>query len=107
MRPCIGSVLLGLFILVIAVPALAHRVNVFAYVDGDTVYTESYFSDGTPVQAGDILVEDTDGTTLVKGRTDKQGLLNFPLPGKQQNLAITVSAGMGHRGTFLLETQKK
>jgi nickel transport protein len=32
--------------MMINIPALAHKVIIFAYVEGDRVYTESYFSDG-------------------------------------------------------------
>ena len=32
--------------------AMAHKVNLFAYVEAGTVYTESYFPDGRPVEDG-------------------------------------------------------
>lgn len=39
--------------------AFAHKVNIFAYVEGDTVYTESYFPDGKKVESGLVEVYDS------------------------------------------------
>lgn len=82
--------------------ALAHKVNIFAYVEGDTVFTESYFSDGKPVAGGVVEVQDQKGVTLLEGKTDENGLLHFPLP-KKEDLTIILNATMGHRNTFLLK----
>ena len=44
--------------------AFTHKVNIFAYVEGDTVYTESYFSDGKKVEGGVVEVYDSEGNKL-------------------------------------------
>lgn len=36
-------------------PALAHKINIFAWVEGQTVFTESYFTGGKLIEGG--LVE--------------------------------------------------
>jgi nickel transport protein len=82
--------------------ALAHKVNLFAYVDGGKIYTESYFADGKPVQRGKILVYDSRETLLLEGVTDKAGLFSFDIP-KIDNLNIVIDAAMGHRNSFKLE----
>lgn len=86
--------------------ALAHKVNIFAYVEGDTVFTESYFPDGKPVQNGMITVQDRKGSTLLEGKTDDKGLFSFPLP-KKEDLTIIINAAMGHRNTFLLKISER
>jgi nickel transport protein len=103
MRNHVSIFLLALVFVAAAVPAaLAHKVNIFAYVEGNTVYTESYFSDGKPVAGGLIEVQDRQGATLLEGETDEKGLFSFPLSEKE-DLTIILNAAMGHRNTFLLK----
>jgi len=85
-----------------ATSVLAHKVNIFAYVEGDTVFTESYFPDGKPAENGRILVQDEKGATLSEGKTDAKGLFSFPLP-KKQDLVIIIDASMGHKNSYLLK----
>lgn len=86
-------------------PAWAHKVNLFAYAEGDKVYTESYFADGQKVQGGEIEVADDRGTTLLTGKTDDKGLFVFPLA-KKQTLTITVNSGMGHKNSYVLKKEE-
>jgi nickel transport protein len=92
----------GMF-LVLAVPAMAHKVNIFAYVEGGVVYTESYFPDGKMVENGSIEVLDASGNTLLEGKTDENGLFSFPLPEKKEDLTIVINATMGHKNSYLLQ----
>jgi nickel transport protein len=82
--------------------ALAHRVNLFAYVEGGEIYTESYFPDGKPVAGGKILVYDSQNNLLLEGITDKEGLFNFPIP-KADDLTIVIEASMGHKNNYKLK----
>ena len=82
--------------------ASAHKVNLFAYVEAGTVYVESYFPDGTAVEDGKVLVYDSQDNLVLEGRTDKEGLFNFPVP-KIDDLTIVIEASMGHRNTFKLK----
>lgn len=99
--------LVYLFILVImsllfSGTALAHKVNLFAYVEAGTVYTESYFPDGSPVESGKVSVYDSHDNLLLEGVTDKGGLFNFPVP-KIDDLIIVINATMGHKNSFKLK----
>ena len=85
--------------------AWAHKVNLFAYVEGGTVYTESYFPDGKKVEGGTIEVLDTSGKKVLEGKTDAQGIFNFPLP-KKEDLTIMLDATMGHKNSFILKKSK-
>jgi len=91
----------GLFFALISFPSFAHKVNIFAYAEGDTVYTESYFPDGTKVQGGTVEVYDSEGNKLLEGKTDEEGRFNFKLP-KKTDLKIVLIATMGHRASYLL-----
>ena len=96
---------LALFLVLGASPALAHKVNLFAYVEGDKVYTESYFADGQKVQGGEIEVVDASGTKLLSGKTDDKGGFAFPLT-KKQTLTITINSGMGHKNSYVLNKEE-
>lgn len=94
----------GIFLLLflsLAAPASAHRVNVFAWVEGDTVNTESFFSDGKKASNAQIEVFDSRGERLLSGKTDKEGMFSFKLPDKT-DLKIVLHASMGHRAEFNL-----
>ena len=56
--------------------AWAHKVNLFAYVEGETVYTESYFPDGKKVKKEKKEVLEANGTKILEGKTDAQGSFN-------------------------------
>jgi nickel transport protein len=99
-----------LIICAFTTPALAHRVLVFAYTEGDTVHTESKFVPNTPVRQGKILVlEEKTGKVLLTGQTDDKGKFSFKIPpeaaAQKMNLKIVVEAAMGHRGEWLLKPQ--
>ena len=92
-------VLLGVFL--VAGNAWAHRVNVFAWAEGDTVYVESKFSGGKKIMGGDIIVSDSSGVVLLTGRTNDQGEFSFKRP-QPTELKIILQAGMGHRAEWTL-----
>lgn len=85
------------------VPALshAHRVTVFAWVEGTTVFTESSFSKGNPAVNARIVVSDKAGTVLLEGTTDRDGAFAFTAP-KLEDLTIVIDAGPGHRGEWVV-----
>lgn len=102
----VATPLLALVLLLATLhPAFAHKVNVFAYVEGETVFTESYFPDGKAVENGVIEVFDQKNTKLLEGKTDDKGLFNFPLP-KKEDLTIVINASMGHKNSYLLKASE-
>ena len=96
-------VILGLGLTLLSVAssiAYAHKVNVFAYVEGDQVYIQGYFSDGTKAKNSDVTVYTKDGREFVKGQTNENGEFAFPTDGKSQALRIVLNAGMGHQASY-------
>lgn len=96
-----GLIFLSLLMVMASSNAFAHKVNIFAYVEGDTVYTESYFPDGRKVEGGLIEVYDSQGNKLLDGRTNKHGQFNFKPP-KKDDLKIVLIASMGHKNSYTL-----
>ena len=104
----VQGLLLLLVLGALATPALAHRVLVFAFAEGDTIHTESKFVPNDPVRQGKILVMDAKtGQELLTGTTDDQGKFSFKIPpeaaAQKMDLKIVVEAAMGHRGEWLLK----
>jgi nickel transport protein len=99
------SALTLLIILLPLVPAFAHKVSIFAWVENDTVRTESYFPDGKMVKNGKVSVYDSKDNLLLKGVTDEEGLFSFTIP-KHDDLTIVLDASMGHRATFVLSAEE-
>ncbi len=83
----------------------AHRVYVFAWVEGETVFTESYFSSRSPVVHGKIQVFDLSGQKLLEGTTDSKGMFSFNYK-KAMDLKIVLDAGMGHRAEYVLRASE-
>jgi nickel transport protein len=85
--------------------ALAHKVYIFAWLEGDTVYVESYFGSKKKVQGSLIQVFDLSGEKLLEGRTNERGEFSFKSPQKD-NLRIVVDTGTGHKNEYILKAEE-
>ena len=101
-----GSACLFMLCLLWSGSAMAHRVTVFAWVEGETVHTVSKFSGGKRVNGGEVFVYDLNAgeknlSPLLSGKTDSQGEFSFKIP-KKTAMRIVIQAGMGHRGEWTI-----
>lgn len=85
--------------------SFAHKVQIFAYVEKNEVFTESYFADGSPVRGGTIEVYTKEGSKVLEGKTDDKGTFSFALPKDPVGLKIVLDAGMGHRAEYILKKE--
>ena len=90
---------------------LAHRVNVFAYVDADSVRVECAFSKSRKVRNGKLVITDGEtGVTLLEGVSDEQGLFTFrPSDGflrTGHGLRILLLAGEGHQDEWRVSAEE-
>jgi nickel transport protein len=102
------AILLMLAMGAFTTPALAHRVLIYAYSEGNMIHTESKFIPNDAVRQGKILVIDhKTGKQLLTGITDDHGKFSFKIPpeavAQKMDLDIVVEAAMGHRGVWLLK----
>ncbi len=88
-----------------SVPAQAHKVTIFAWVEGDMVHTQSKFSGGKRVKNAPVQVYDAQGRKLLEGRTDDRGEFTFKSPGKGP-LRIVLIAAMGHKAYWTLSAKE-
>ncbi|MEO0142379.1 MAG: hypothetical protein ABIL70_04030 [candidate division WOR-3 bacterium] len=95
------------FIILLFIPAicLAHKINIFATVEGNKIYTQSYASDGGKIKGGEIEVYDKSGNKLLTGKTDSLGEFSFVIP-KKDDLKIVVIGGMGHRAETVISADE-
>jgi nickel transport protein len=83
------------------VNALAHKITIFGWVEGDTVLTESKFSGGKKAINAPVVVFDKDGKKLLEGKTDNKGEFSFKIP-KVTDLRIVLNAAMGHKAEWMI-----
>lgn len=94
-------------LLLLPMTVLAHRVNVFAYAEGDTIHVEARFQKGVPSRDSEVWVSHAKtGREYLQGRTDADGRFSFAIPdparANRADLKIELSAGEGHRSEWLL-----
>ena len=102
-KPYLILIFIFLIIMMVNISVFAHKVNIFAYVEGDKVYTESYFSDGKKCIDSKIEVFDNRGNKFLEGLTDKEGEFSFEIPSKDVidgDLKVVLTASMGHRAEY-------
>jgi len=103
-----GMAVLAAFVVVAGIsvrPADAHRVNVFAYVEGDTVHVECSYSKSDRVRFGEVEVSDpATGKVYLTGKTDEKGNFAFPVPAEARaakaDLRLRLRAGEGHQNDW-------
>src|SRR5665648_203931 len=95
-----------LIIIMINISAFAHKVNIFAYVEGDKVYTESYFNDGKKCVDSKIEAFDNQGNKLLEGLTDGEGMFSFEIPPGDGDLKLVLTASMGHRAEYIIRADE-
>lgn len=93
----------AIFLLFLSSPFVswAHKVHIYAWVEGERVFTESFFSDGKRAAHFQIQVLDEQDNRLLSGETDSKGVFTFTLPEKK-DLKIVVFAPAGHRAEYKL-----
>jgi nickel transport protein len=85
--------------------AHAHRVYLYAWVEGDVVHTEGYFGGKKKAIGGTIDVFDPSGKKLLEGKADEKGEFSFKIPQKT-DLRIVLEATMGHRAEYTLKAEE-
>ena len=94
-----------LVLLLMTGPSFAHKVNVFAYVDGDAIVLEASFSKRQKVVNGKVTFRDSEsGTVVHEAITDAQGHYSFrpdaAFLATGRGLDILLNAGEGHQDTW-------
>jgi nickel transport protein len=92
------------FLLAAPAPAWAHKVNVFAYVEGKQVVVEGYFADGRKCRDSAVEVLDRQGNKLLEGKTNEEGRFAFSTP-VHADLLIRLNASSGHQAEYTVPAE--
>jgi len=89
--------------LLVAAPALAHRLVIYAFVEDDIIVLEAFFSNDAPAAKGTITLKDGQGTVLAEMPLSDSGETRFAIPpGAAEGLAIEVLTDAGHEDYWIL-----
>jgi hypothetical protein len=99
------------FCLLLPAAALAHKVTVFGYVEGDRIMLECFFSKSDRVKNGAVILQDAaTGEELARGTTDDKGALSLPVPPKAiasgHDIKVLLKAGEGHQNDTLIQASE-
>lgn len=97
---------LVVFVLCVAAPSRAHKVNVFAYVEGDKIVVEGYFSKSAKAMNCAVQFSDAAGKVIHTGKTDDKGRYAVPIADLGQldgDLLVTLDVGDGHLKEYRLD----
>ena len=100
-NPVITALIILVGLLTVTPVAEAHKVNMFAYVEGNDIFIEGYFSDGRKAINAAVTAVDAAGNVLASGTTDHEGQLSIPIPART-DLRLVLNAGMGHQTEYTI-----
>ncbi len=94
--------------------SFAHKVSTYAYREGDKVFGECYFVDGSPCKNSKVEVYNEKGQKILETSTDEKGKYSFATNEKGA-LKIVIPASEGHRaeyklvdsGSWIADSEKK
>lgn len=88
----------------LATSAMAHRLNVFAYVAEDTVIVEAKFSTGKIPVSGEVRILNAQSELVATLALNADGTVQFPLADGvgDGGLTIEVSTSEGHDDYWIL-----
>ncbi len=94
-------------ILIIGVDeCLAHKINVFAVVEKDSLIVEGYFPGNVKAQNSPVDVYDQSGSKIAQGKTDTKGILKISLADLKPikgDLKVVIATGDGHRTEYVVK----
>ncbi len=96
-KKTLNAALLALIVFLMIVPqgAQAHRVNLFAWFDGENIVGRAYYLNGRPAMEAVLKVKKEDSTESFHLKTDKEGRFSFT-PKGPGNYELVLQAGQGH-----------
>lgn len=84
----------------------AHKVSIFAWIAGDTVYTQSKFGGGKKVKGGQVIVFGPEGNQVLEGKTDENGDFSFKIP-RGTGLKMVLKTLRGHMAHMEYSRRRK
>ena len=94
---------LALLVVLLLCPAQAwaHKLNVFAHVEGRTIHGAAYFGSGTAAQGVSVVAFDSAGKELGRTTTDSQGLFSLEAH-RRCDHRLVVETADGHGAEYTI-----
>jgi nickel transport protein len=89
------SLIAATFLMLIPASALAHQINIYATVEGNTIRGKVYFRGNSPAQNVTVRASDSEGNELGTATTDEQGKFTLPGGGRVEH-RLVADTGDGH-----------
>ncbi len=83
----------------------AHKINLFAVVEGQTIRGEAYFRGQAPVQAAAVRIYAPDGGLLFEGKTDAEGKFSYQTQ-RRCDHKLVVDLGDGHSESYTVRSEE-
>jgi nickel transport protein len=80
----------------------AHKLSVFAWVEGNTVKVEGKLPKGKRPKQGVIFVYDGKDRLILRKQVQPDGTATFPLQSWETGLKIVMDIGKGHQSYWIL-----
>ena len=98
-------VLAALAVVLCASPAFAHKLHVFACVQGKVISGEVYFSGGNPARGAKITLFDPSGKKLGEATSDDEGNFTYR-PRVRCDHRVVVDTGDGHAAEYTVSASE-
>lgn len=95
-----------LLVLAFAGPAQAHKLKVFATVEGGTVKGYAFFIGGGRAVGTPWIAKGEAGAKIAEGLTDGEGRFAFPAPQPPADATVTVDTREGHIASATLPASR-
>ncbi len=91
--------LIALSLLILSSPSQAHRLQVFASVDGDQIQGRVYFVGGHPARGVEVELLDAEDKRVAELSSDDEGRFRVSAPAAQ-DYRVVAQTGDGHRAEW-------
>lgn len=93
--------------LLLVTPAAAHKLKVFAAVEGDQISGYAFFIGGGRAMETPWVAKQADGTVIAKGNTDSEGRYSLTAPQPvTSDITVTVNTEEGHIAKTVLAASR-
>ncbi len=99
------TLLLALAFFLMADPAQAHKIKIFAMVEGETVTGYAYAPGGVRLPHNSIEIFNGNKEKIGTIKTDTNGAFSFT-PKERSNLSFEMDTSDGHRTSFLITAEE-
>ena len=85
--------------------AVAHKLNLFTFIEDGKVYVEGYFADGKRAKHSAVTIYNANSEIINEGATNEDGEYQFEA-NTTDTLRIVLNAGMGHVAEYTLSGEE-